>query len=61
MENRIDSQTLKKKVCEEISGLMLEVIKRLERENPQLLQSLFLSSEEERVSSVKSRRNKIPN
>ncbi len=37
----------KKEMCNELNKLVLEVLYRLERENPKLLKSLLLSPEEQ--------------
>lgn len=43
----------KEEVRNELNELVLEVLHRLERENPELLKSLLLSPEEEQISKSK--------
>jgi len=50
MKAEITKTVLKMKIIsEELNNLVLEVVRRLEIENPLLLQSLLLSSEGDRV------------
>lgn len=47
---------IREEISKEVSNLMQEVIVRLERENPELLKSLFLSSGE---ASSKTKKTKV--
>jgi hypothetical protein len=51
---------IKEEINKELTNLIIEVLHRLERENPQILQSLFPYSEEEQVSKLKSKKIKVP-
>jgi len=50
----------KEEVVREINCLVSEVLLRLERENPKLLQLLFSTSEIEKTSTPKNSDKKVP-
>jgi len=51
----------KEEIGKEVNNLILEVVLRLKRENPQLLQLLFSASESEETSTSKNSENKVSN
>jgi hypothetical protein len=51
----------KEEISREINCLVLEVVFRLERENPQLLRLLFSASESEETPITKNSDKNIPN
>jgi hypothetical protein len=51
---------IKEEINKELSSLILEVLHRLECENPELLKSLFPSSEEDNISKSKNKSIKNP-
>jgi len=51
---------MKEVVSKEVNELILEVLHRLERENPELLKLLFPSSEQDDISKSKNRSIKEP-
>jgi hypothetical protein len=51
---------IKEEINKELINLILEVLHRLERENPELLKLLFPSSEQDNISKSKNRSIKEP-
>jgi hypothetical protein len=59
MINELTKQK-REEINEELNKLALEIFQRLERENPQLLQS-FLSDSKEQISEVRRKKIRISN